>query len=431
MSAEPIIYGLIFVGVLVLVEGLYLVAFGKSISLNSRVNRRLEMLEKGERRDEVLEKLRKEMQQHMDAKTIPLYSLLSEKAQRAAIAFTPKQLIMIMAGLAFVAFLGLTIGTETDLAVRVLLSIAIGVGAVYFWVASKASKRMGLIEEQLPDAVELMVRSLRVGHPFSNAISIVSKEIQDPLASEFGVIADESAYGRDVGEALKDMAERLDMQDLRFLAVAVTIQQQSGGNLAEILSGLAKVIRARFRLFRRVKAITAEAKWSGKFLSAFPIVALIVINVSDPNYYDDVYDHPLFIPACFAVGIFLIIYRRHPRFLARVRPTQLALWSCLAALAHGAGLMLVPIYLDLCAVAELDTGHRAVRALMGSTLQTAILVALVHTLSMAAAGGIMAIGVYFWLGLKFLSKTWFNLDLVWAISLVAVGAFGVWSAVYE
>jgi tight adherence protein B len=307
MSAEPIIYGLIFIGVLVLVEGLYLVAFGKSISLNSRVNRRLEMLEKGTRREEVLEKLRKEMQQHMDAKSIPLYSLLSEKAQKAAIAFTPKQLIMLMGGLGVIAFLGLTIGTQTDVAVRAMLSVGIGIGAVYFWVASKAGKRMGMIEEQLPDAVELMVRSLRVGHPFTNAISIVSKEIQDPLASEFGVIADESAYGRDVGEALKDMAERLDMQDLRFLAVAVTIQQQSGGNLAEILDGLAKVIRARFRLFRRVKAITAEAKWSGKFLSAFLVVALIVINVSDPNYYDAVMDHPYFVPACFLVGIFLAV----------------------------------------------------------------------------------------------------------------------------
>lgn len=307
MSAEPIIYGLIFVGVLVLVEGLYLVAFGKSISLNSRVNRRLEMLEKGTRREEVLEKLRKEMRQHMDAKSIPLYSLLSEKAQKAAIAFSPKQLLMLMAGLAVMAFLGLTIGTETQPAVRGLLSVVIGVGAVYFWVSSKANKRMGMIEEQLPDAVELMVRSLRVGHPFSNAISIVSKEIQDPLASEFGVISDESAYGRDVGEALKDMAERLDMQDMRFLAVAVTIQQQSGGNLAEILAGLAKVIRARFRLFRRVKAITAEAKWSGKFLSAFPLVALVVINVGDPNYYDEVRDHAMFIPACFLVGIMLVI----------------------------------------------------------------------------------------------------------------------------
>ena len=305
MSAEPIIYGLIFIGVLVLVEGLYLVAFGKSISLNSRVNRRLDMLNKGGRREEVLDQLRKEMQQHMNAKSIPLYSLLAEKAQKAAIAFTPKQLIGVMAGLAVVAFMGLTIGTETEPPVRILLSIVIGVGAVYFWVSSKANKRLAMIEEQLPDAVELMVRSLRVGHPFVSAIQIVSKEVKDPLASEFGVIADESAYGRDVGEALKDMAERLDMQDLRFLAVAVTIQQQSGGNLAEILAGLAQVIRARFRLFRRVKAITAEAKWSGKFLSAFPLVALVVINLGDPHYYDEVRDHPYFIPACFIVAIFL------------------------------------------------------------------------------------------------------------------------------
>jgi len=305
MSIEPIIYGLIFIGVLVLVEGLYLVAFGKSISLNSRVNRRLEMLEKGTRREEVLDKLRKEMQQHMDRKSIPIYSMLAEKAQKAAIAFSPQQLVMIMAGLSIVAFFGLTIGTSTEPPVRLIIAIGIGIGAVYFWVATKAKKRMNMIEEQLPDAVELMVRSLRVGHPFSSAISIVAKEIQDPLASEFGIIADESAYGRDVGEALKDMAERLDMQDLRFLAMAVTIQQQSGGNLAEILAGLAKVIRARFKLFRRVNAITAEAKWSGKFLSAFPIVALIVIKLGDPNYYDEVMTHPLFVPGCIAVVVFL------------------------------------------------------------------------------------------------------------------------------
>jgi len=166
---------------------------------------------------------------------------------------------------------------------------------------------MGLLEEQLPDAIELMVRSLRVGHPFSSAIGIVAEEVADPLATEFGMIADEAAYGRDMGEALKDMAERLDMQDLRFLAVAVAIQQQSGGNLAEILDGLAKVIRSRFRLFRRVKAITAEAQWSGKFLSGFPILALIGIQVLDPNYYDKAMEHPFFIPACLVVGAFLTI----------------------------------------------------------------------------------------------------------------------------
>ncbi|MDU9002467.1 type II secretion system F family protein [Sedimentitalea todarodis] len=305
ISAEPIIYALIFVGVLVLVEGIYLVAFGKSISLNSKVNRRLEMLDKGAGREQVLEQLRKEMQQHMKSRSIPLYSLLADKAQKAAIAFTPRQLVMIMAALAVIAFIGLSIGTAAETGVRVVASIVIGVGAVYFWINSKAKKRLGMIEEQLPDAVELMVRSLRVGHPFSSAVSIVSKEIEDPLATEFGIIADENSYGRDIGEALKEMAERLDMQDLRFLSVAVSIQQQSGGNLAEILAGLAKVIRARFRLFRRVNAITAEAKWSGKFLSGFPVFCLIAITVKDPQYYDQVVDHPWFIPACFLVGILL------------------------------------------------------------------------------------------------------------------------------
>ncbi len=319
MSAEPIIYGLIFIGVLVLVEGLYLVAFGKSISMNSRVNRRLEMLNKGGRREEVLDQLRKEMRQHMSAKRIPLYSLLAAKAQKAAIAFTPQQLLMVMGGLSTVAFIGLSVGTETETPVRIVISIVIGVGAVFFWISSKANKRMSIIEEQLPDAVELMVRSLKVGHPFASAVQIVAKEVQDPLGSEFGVIADEAAYGWDVGEALKDMAERLDMQDMRFLAVAVTFQQQAGGNLAEILAGLAQVIRARFRLFRRVKAITAEAKWSGKFLSAFPLVALVVINLDDPHYYDEVRESEVFIPACIAVGMFLGVNLFVMRMLTNIK----------------------------------------------------------------------------------------------------------------
>jgi tight adherence protein B len=307
ISAAPIIYILIFVAVVVLVEGLYLTVFGKSISLNSRVSRRLDLLAKNGNREQVLEQLRKEMSQHLTAKGIPLYSILATKAQRANIAFTPKQLVMIMAGLSVFAFLGLSIGTSADTAVRALMAVAMGVGGVYVWVNQKAKKRMALLEEQLPDAVELMVRSLRVGHPFSSAIGIVAKEVSDPLGTEFGFIADEAAYGRDVSESLKMFAERMDNQDLRFLAVAVSIQQTSGGNLAEILDGLAKVIRSRFKLFRSVKAITAEAKWSGMFLSAFPIGALVMINVVQPDYYDEVKETAAFIPAALVVGVFLVI----------------------------------------------------------------------------------------------------------------------------
>lgn len=307
ISAEPLIYGLIFIAVLALVQGIYLTVFGKSISLNNRVNRRLDMLERGAGREQVLEQLRKEMSQHMKSKNIPLYSILAEKAQKANIAFTPSQLFMVMGILSVVAFVGLTFATSASFPIRIVLAIAMGIGAVFVWVNNTAKKRMGMIEEQLPEAVELMVRSLRVGHPFTSALQIVAQEVPDPLGSEMGVISDEAAYGRDVGEALKHMAERMDMQDMRFLAVAVTIQQTSGGNLAEILDGLAKVIRSRFKLFRRVRAITAEAKWSGMFLSLFPVVALVMINVIQPNYYDDVKETSAFIPACLVVAAFLVV----------------------------------------------------------------------------------------------------------------------------
>ena len=102
-------------------------------------------------------------------------------------------------------------------------------------------------------------------------------------------------------------AERMELQDLRFLAVAVNIQQQSGGNLAEILDGLSKVVRARFKLFRRVRAITAEAKWSGMFLSGFPIAAMLMISVVKPDYYDEVKETALFIPVALVVFAFLVV----------------------------------------------------------------------------------------------------------------------------
>jgi len=306
INGEFIVYALIFVAVLVLVEGIYLTVFGKSISLNSKVNRRLDMLEKGGGREQVFEQLRKEMAQHLKSSSIPLYSILARRAQRANIAFSPFQLMLLMVVLGVIAFIGLTVGTTTSTPVRAAISVGMGIGSVFVWINNKAKKRMAMMDEQLPDAVELMVRSLRVGHPFTSTLAIVAKEIPDPLGTEMGMIADEATYGRDVGEALKDMAERIEMQDLRFLAVAVTIQQTSGGNLAEILHGLSKVIRSRFKLFRQVKAITAEAKWSGSFLSGFPLLALIGINIAKPDYYDVVMETPYFVPACLVVGVFLI-----------------------------------------------------------------------------------------------------------------------------
>jgi hypothetical protein len=124
-------------------------------------------------------------------------------------------------------------------------------------------------------------------------------------------------------------------------------------------------------------------------------------------------------------GIFRLVNRRHPRLLARIRPTQLGLWSFAVAIAHGAGLMLVPIYLGLCRAADLDKGHEAAGALISANLGMAVLVSIVHSIAMIAAGGFLAWLVYRYLGLKFVSRSWFNLDATWAFSLILVGALSL------
>ena len=124
-------------------------------------------------------------------------------------------------------------------------------------------------------------------------------------------------------------------------------------------------------------------------------------------------------------GIFRFVNRRHPRMLARIRPTQLGLWSFAVAIAHGAGLMLVPIYLGLCRTADFDRAHVAAGVIISANLGMAALVSVVHSVAMIAAGGSLAWLVYRYLGLKFVSRSWFNLDATWAFSFILVGALSL------
>lgn len=307
LSISPLIYLAIFGAVLLLINGIYLMAFGRSIEHDSKLNRRLELMQKGQAKKDVMEQLRKERSIHKGGFSIPLYGMIEERARKGNIAFSPRTLILLMFALSAFSFVMLSFTTPTEPGIRAGISIVFGFGGVFVWVSGKAKKRVGAIEEQLPEAIDLMVRSLRVGHPFGASLGIAADEIADPLGTELGLISDEIAYGRDAGEAIAEFGERVDLQDIRFLAVAVSIQQKSGGNLAEILDGLSKVVRARFKLFRRVRAITAEAKWSGMFLSGFPIVAMLMIQAIKPDYYDNVKETPYYLPLAIVVGVFLII----------------------------------------------------------------------------------------------------------------------------
>jgi hypothetical protein len=129
--------------------------------------------------------------------------------------------------------------------------------------------------------------------------------------------------------------------------------------------------------------------------------------------------------AVIAFGLFRFVNRRHPRALARIRPTQLGLWSFTVAIAHGAGLMLLPIYIGLCRVADLDTGHQAANILIGANLGMAVLVCAVHSVAMIVTGGLLAWLVYRYLGLTFVARSWFNLDATWAVSLMLVGTLSL------
>jgi tight adherence protein B len=320
ISLSPLIYVAIFGAVLLVIQGLYLLLFGNQIARNNKINRRLELIEQGQSKKDIMERLRKERSAHSgQSSSMPLYGLVEAHARRANIAFAPSTLVVLMFALSVFSYVMLSSFTSAVLAVRITVSMAFGFGGVFFWLSSQAKKRVTKIQEQLPEAIDLMVRSLRVGHPFGAALTIASEEIQDPLGTELGLIADEVAYGRDAGEAISEFGERVDLQDLRFLAVSVSIQQKSGGNLAEILDGLSKVIRARFKLFRRVKAITAEAKWSGMFLSGFPIAAMVMIQAIKPDYYDNVKETPLYIPLAIVVFVFLAINILYMRKMTNIK----------------------------------------------------------------------------------------------------------------
>lgn len=319
MLFQPVIYALIFIGVLCMVEGAYLVIYGKTLKREKKVNRRLALLQEGRDTEEVMAILRKEREDSKNHTKLPVVGLLIEQARHANIMVTPMGMSLALIGAIVFAFLMMTFFTGAVLQIRLVAALVLGYGALMIWFRNKAKKRLALFEEQLPDALDLIVRSLRVGHPMNAAVAIVARELPDPLGTEMGLIADEATYGMNVNDAIERMAGRVPVPDLRFVAIAVNIQSQSGGNLAEILDGLAKVIRARFKLFRKVKAITAEARWSGWFLSLFPIVALLLVQLIQPDYYDRVSDHPLFLPGAILTFILLIVNIFFMRALVNIK----------------------------------------------------------------------------------------------------------------
>jgi tight adherence protein B len=152
----------------------------------------------------------------------------------------------------------------------------------------KRKRRHARFAAQFPDAMDIIVRSLRAGHPVPVAVGLVAQELPDPIGTEFGIAADEITYGADVETAMRNLYFRVGQEDLPLFVTAVAIQGSTGGNLSEILSNLSSVIRLRFKMRRKIKALAAEGKFSAIFLSGLPVAVFCLINVMTPDFYGSI-----------------------------------------------------------------------------------------------------------------------------------------------
>jgi tight adherence protein B len=201
-------------------------------------------------------------------------------------------LLVLITGIAWLLKFSITAGVIMLVAA---VALAVSVGLPLLYVSRKAQKHRQRMEEQFPLALDIFTRSLRAGHPIAAAISLVTEEMSDPIGSEFGLVADEVTYGADLTDALLGMAERWDLDDMRMFVVSVSVQNETGGNLAEILQNLSNVIRARASLYMKVRALSSEGRMSAVMLTALPILTLVGLFVSNPAFYLDVATDPIFV----------------------------------------------------------------------------------------------------------------------------------------
>ena len=169
------------------------------------------------------------------------------------------------------------------------------------------SRRIAKFTLQLPDALDVIVRSLRSGHPVSVALSLVGKEMSDPVGTEFGITIDEMTYGLDMPRALRNLSDRVGLADLALLVTAVSLQTTSGGNLAEVLGNLSRLLRERFQLHRKVRSLSAEGRFSAYGLTIFPFLIVASIYFQNKSFYMDVWDDPFFLPGMAALIVWSII----------------------------------------------------------------------------------------------------------------------------
>lgn len=307
----------VFAGMFLLSQ-VFLLGYVNRRAETKAVNRRLQLLKAGIVGDRLGDILRKGVPDRIgpDAGLLARWYYRFQCTVRIADLRTePRTLIAIsLLSFAVVATLLLFLAWATGRHVTIgtlelvfLIGFALTIALPLMLINRRKEKRRRRMEEQFPIALDVFTRALKAGHPISAAIDLLTKEMQDPLGSEFGIVADEVAYGSELTGSLLDLADRWDLPDMRMFVVSISLQNETGGNLAEILGNLSTVIRERASMFMKVRALSSEGKMSGWMLTILPIFTLLLLFTLNANFYFDVAGDPIFIYGFSGLFILYII----------------------------------------------------------------------------------------------------------------------------
>jgi tight adherence protein B len=287
------------------------------------VNRRLRMISRGADREDIIAELRRNDPMLGD-QPLDAFGRWMRKFRRnlmmAQVPFGPTQVLvaMILLFLALTAIIvsvawfqrfALTLGV---IQLIVAVSAAVAVFTPLSVVSFLAQRKRRRMQEQFPVGLDIFVRALRSGHPIASAIELLTEEMEDPIGSQFGLVSDEVSYGAELTDALHAMAERWDLDDIRMFVVCLSVQNETGGNLAEILENLSTVIRERASMYMKVRALSSEGRMTGWLLGVLPLFTFIFLFVMNPAFYLGVATDPIFyigfpiMIGWYLVGIYMI-----------------------------------------------------------------------------------------------------------------------------
>lgn len=289
MDEQVILYVLAFSSVFLGARSL--IDFGQEARDKSLVNKRLKAQAETDSIAEAVLQLRRKRGLDEDGNRVIKNAWLGRLVARSGLDYKPASWAAmalaagaVAAGLAYY-FSGLT--------AAIAVFPAFAVGGPYLALSMLGSKRERALGEQLPDALEIVVRSLQAGHPVPTAIALVGKETPDPLGSEFGLVADEISFGSSLDQAIEKMAARTEHPDINLFSAIVRLQTRTGGNLADLLATNSRTIRQRQKMRLKIKAASSEGRMSALILTAAPFVVLATMHMLTPNFYGDVIHVPM------------------------------------------------------------------------------------------------------------------------------------------